>query len=121
MNEITIYGIRNCSTMKKAFDWLDGHGLSYRFHDYKKAGVDADTLQRWFERCEWQTLINKRGTTWRKLSVEQQAVNSPEQAIRLMCDNPSLIKRPVVETGQQFLVGFNEADLLAAFANGEPQ
>lgn len=111
----TIYGIKNCSTMKKAFDWLDAQGTDYVFHDYKKAGIAAETLARWCAAVGWETLVNKRGTTWRKLDPASQAIHGADDAIALMLAHPSLIKRPVVETGDgSLLVGF-DAD---AFATG---
>jgi len=93
----TIHGIKNCDTMKKTFAWFDGAGVAYRFHDYKKAGIDVATLSRWSERLGWEALVNKRGTTWRKLSPAQQAIADTAAAIALMQAQPSLIRRPVVE------------------------
>jgi arsenate reductase len=104
---ITIYGIKNCDTMKKAFAWLDGQKLAYRFHDYKKAGVDRAQLTAWCAKAGWKTMVNTRGTTWRKLTPEQQTVSTQAGAVALMLENPSLIKRPVVEKGAQLLVGFD--------------
>jgi arsenate reductase len=102
----TIYGIKNCDTMKKAFTWLDDHGVAYEFHDYKAAGIDAATLKAWSKQVGWEVLLNTRGTTWRKLTPAQQAGVDETKAIRLMSENPSLIKRPVVESGRTLLVGF---------------
>jgi arsenate reductase len=102
----TIYGIKNCDTMKKAFAWLDGHRVAYEFHDYKAKGIDAAKLKAWSKAVGWETLLNTRGTTWRKLSPAQQANVDEAKAIRLMVENPSLIKRPVLEHGGQILVGF---------------
>jgi len=102
----TIYGIKNCDTMKKAFAWLDDHGVRYEFHDYKVAGIDAAKLKTWSAKAGWEVLLNTRGTTWRKLSPAQQAHMDEAKAIRLMVENPSLIKRPVVENGKAVLVGF---------------
>ncbi|WP_341644840.1 ArsC family reductase [Thauera sp. SDU_THAU2] len=103
-----IYGIKNCDTMKKAFAWLDAAVIAYDFHDYKKSGIDTDTLSRWCGKLGWEALANKRGTTWRKLSPEQQAIASTEDAIALMQANTSLIRRPVVETAAgELLVGFD--------------
>lgn len=104
---ITIYGIKNCTTMKKAFDWCAEHGVDYAFHDYKKSGVSAERLEQWCQVAGWQALVNKRGTTWRKLTPQQQAVDTQAAAIALMQAHPSVIKRPVVETGQQLLIGFD--------------
>lgn len=104
---VTIYGIKNCSTMKKAFDWCDAHGVEFAFHDYKKQGADRKKLVQWCQQVGWQALVNTRGTTWRKLAPEQQAVATQSDAVALMLEYPSLIKRPVVETGTQLLVGFD--------------
>jgi arsenate reductase len=102
----TIFGIKNCDTMKKAFAWLDAHDLRYDFHDYKTAGIDLDRLKSWSKQVGWETLLNTRGTTWRKLSPTQQANLDENKALRLMSENPSLIKRPVLENGKALLVGF---------------
>lgn len=110
MTQVTIFGIRNCSTMKKAFDWFESQGLEFDFHDYKKAGINPQTLQHWLERVEWQDLINKRGTTWRKLTPEQQTVDSAEEAVELMCAHPSLIRRPVIASADHLLIGYNESE-----------
>ncbi len=104
---VTIYGIRNCDTMKKTFAWLDAHGIDYRFHDYKKEGIARTQLTAWCQQAGWRALVNTRGTTWRKLSAEQQAVATQTGAIALMMEQPSLIKRPVLERGAQLLVGFD--------------
>ncbi len=102
----TIYGIKNCDTMKKAFAWLDGHGVRYDFHDYKTAGIDVARLQTWSKQVGWEVLLNTRGTTWRKLSPTQQAHLDESKALKLMSEHPSLIKRPVLENGSALLVGF---------------
>jgi len=104
---VTIYGIKNCSTMKKAFDWCEVHGVEFAFHDYKKQGVDRDRLVLWCQNIGWKSLVNIRGTTWRKLTPEQQDIATQSKAVVLMLEYPSLIKRPVVETGTQLLVGFD--------------
>jgi arsenate reductase len=102
----TIFGIKNCDTMKKAFAWLDDRDVRYQFHDYKSAGIDLPRLKDWSKRVGWETLLNTRGTTWRKLSPAQQANLDENKALRLMSENPSLIKRPVLENGKALLVGF---------------
>ena len=103
----TIYGIRNCDTMKKAFAWLKAHDVAYDFHDYRKAGIDSKRLHDWCKVLGWRTLVNTRGTTWRRLSPEQREVDTQSAAVQLMQDNPSLIRRPVVETDDgHLLVGF---------------
>jgi len=110
---ITIYGIKNCDTMKKARTWLDDHGVAYTFHDYKLAGIDANRLQRWVTKAGWETLLNRSGTTFRNLSDAQKADLTERKAIALMIEQPSLIKRPVLEMGEQLLVGF-KPDIYAA-------
>lgn len=106
---VTIYGIKNCSTMKKAFDWLEGRGIPFQFHDYKKLGITRALLANWADQAGWEKLLNTRGTTWRKLTPEQQAGMNRDKALDLMAGQPSLIKRPVVEHQGQLLVGFDEA------------
>ena len=101
-----IFGIKNCDTMKRAFAWLDEHGVAYTFHDYKTAGIGIEQLRSWSTQTGWETLLNTRGTTWRKLSPDQQANLDEEKALALMAENPSLIKRPVLEHGTSLLVGF---------------
>ena len=111
---ITVYGIANCDTVKKAKAWLDGRGTAYQFHDFKKAGVSADHLQAWAKAVGWEKLLNRQGTTWRKLAPEQQAaVLDSASAIALMQTQPSLIKRPVVAWPHGLIsVGFKEPDWL---------
>jgi Spx/MgsR family transcriptional regulator len=111
----TIYGIKNCDTMKKAFAWLDDHGVRYDFHDYKKAGIDAARLKAWSKQVGWEPLLNTRGTTWRKLSPAQQAKLDEAKALRLMSENPSLIKRPVLQHGNMLMVGFLPEQYSEAF------
>lgn len=106
---LILYGIPNCDTVKKARKWLDAHGVSHEFHDYKKKGIDAATLKIWCNAVGWETLVNKRGTTWRKLDEADKNNLSEKRAIELMIDNTSLIKRPVIRAKGQFLVGFDEA------------
>ncbi len=113
----TLYGIKNCDTMKKALLWCDEHGVTYEFHDYKKAGVDRRRLVAWCKVLGWKTLVNTKGTTFRKLSPEQQNITTQGEAVALMMEFPSLIKRPVVETsGGQLLVGFDPA-LFSSFVS----
>jgi arsenate reductase len=111
----TIYGIKNCDTMKKAFVWLDGHGVSYDFHDYKTAGIDIARLKTWSTQVGWEVLLNTRGTTWRKLSPTQQVNLDESKALKLMSQIPSLIKRPVLENGNALLVGFVPERYIEAF------
>ena len=105
-----IYGIKSCDTMKKTFAWFDGAGVAYDFHDYKKSGIDPATLTRWCAQLGWEALVNKRGSTWRKLTPEQQAIPDTAAAIALMQAQPSLIRRPVVEfAGGELVVGLDPA------------
>ena len=103
---ITIYGIKNCDTMKKARTWLDKHGVDYSFHDYKTAGIDKDRLLRWSKSVGWETLLNKAGTTFRKLPDAEKENLTERKAMALMFAQPSMIKRPVLDTGGKLLVGF---------------
>jgi len=104
----TIYGIRNCDTMKKARAWLDAHGVSYEFHDYKVSGVDRATLEKWARVVGWESLINRAGTTFRKLPDVAKTGLTQAKAMKLMLEQPTMIKRPVLERGRTLLVGFNE-------------
>lgn len=105
---VTIYGIKNCATMKKAFAWCDEHGVDYEFHDYKKSGVPRQHLLAWCRALGWQTLVNTRGTTWRKLDPRAQSIATQSAAVTLMLEHPSVIKRPVIEVGSgSVLVGFD--------------
>ena len=119
---ITIYGIKSCSTMKKAFTKLDELGVSYDFHDYKKQGVDKQSVQRWVASLGIDKVLNKRGTTWRKLTDEQKqaADASVDSAIDLLIENTSMIKRPIVEGEVEnqsiLLCGFDEAEFHKAFS-----
>ncbi len=103
---ITIYGIPNCDTVKKARDWLDRRGVAYRFHDYKKAGIERARLEGWCQELGWETLLNRAGTTFRKLPEADKQGIDEEKAIALMLAQPSLIKRPVLDLGGRRLAGF---------------
>lgn len=103
---ITIYGIKNCDTMKKARAWLDKKGLDYAFHDYKTAGIARDRLEGWATQVGWETLLNRTGTTFRKLPDADKQGLDERKAIALMMGQPSMIKRPVLEAGAKLLVGF---------------
>lgn len=113
---VTIYGIRNCDTMKKARGWLDAHEVAYRFHDYKQDGIDQARLARWCGEAGWETLLNRAGTTFRKLSDTEKADLDGRRAIALMLAQPSLIKRPVVEAGKRIVVGFKPEVYAEVFA-----
>ena len=103
---ITIYGIKNCDTMKKARVWLDSHGVAYSFHDYKAEGIDKARLQRWAKEVGWETLLNRAGTTFRKLDDAAKEGLNESKAIALMLEQPSMIKRPVLDLGSKLVVGF---------------
>ena len=103
---ITIYGIKNCDTMKKARAWLDGHGVAYDFHDYKTAGIAKDKLKQWSDALGWETLLNRAGTTFKKLPDGDKEGLNERKALALMSEQPSMIKRPVLDLGGKLLVGF---------------
>ncbi len=111
-----VYGIKNCDTMKKARAWLEDAGVAYAFHDYKTAGIDKTTLTGWLKSVGWETLLNRAGTTFRKLPGADKENLTEAKAIELMLDQPSMIKRPVVDHGGQLLVGFKPAEFEKAFA-----
>ncbi len=106
----TLYGIPNCDTIKRARKWLDDKNIAYEFHDYKKAGIDRKTLENWCKEFGYETLINKRGTTWRKLDDQLKNNINETSAIKIMQENTSVIKRPVLISDHTKIVGFNEAD-----------
>ena len=103
---VTIYGIKNCDTMKKARAWLDKKGVAYDFHDYKAAGIDRGRLEGWARKVGWEVLLNRAGTTFRKLPDKDKEGLSEAKAIALMMAQPSMIKRPVLEADGNLLVGF---------------
>ena len=113
---ITVFGISNCDTVKKARKWLDAQSVSYEFHDYKKKGIDKATLNDWSSQLGWESLINRRGTTWRKLDDAQKTDLTQSSAIKLMMDNTSLIKRPVVNTNDGLLLGFDASEYEQKFS-----
>lgn len=112
---ITIYGIKACDTMKKARDWLDERGVAYGFHDYKVAGIDRTTLEGWAQMVGWEVLLNRAGTTFRKLPDADRAEMTRDKAISLMLAQPSMIKRPVLDIGGLLLVGFKPERFAEAF------
>ena len=103
----TIYGIKNCDTMKKARAWLDARGVAYDFHDYKSAGIARDKLKGWSDKLGWETLLNRAGTTFKKLPDADKEGITERKALALMLAQPSMIKRPVLELGGKLVVGFN--------------
>ena len=106
----TLYGIKNCDTVKKARSWLDQNNIAYRFHDFRSDGLTPELLQRFAEHLDWSKLLNRSSTSWRQLSTEQQSDLSLEKALQLMLTTPTLIKRPVLDTGDQLILGFSVKD-----------
>jgi arsenate reductase len=107
-----VYGIKNCGTVKKALNWLDENNLSYEFHDYKKQSVSKEKLQEWSRQLGWETLLNRKGTTWRRLEdALKEQVKDEASAIEVLMANTSMIKRPIVEQDDTVVVvGFNEEE-----------
>lgn len=105
--KVTVYGIRNCDTMKKAFAWLDAHRVAYEFHDYKKLGVPAGKLRTWAKQAGWETLANTRGPTWRKIPEKQRADLTESRTLALLEEHTSAIRRPIIEAGGGLIVGFD--------------
>lgn len=106
---VTIYGIRNCDTMRRAFAWLREQGIDYTFHDYKSAGIARDALDRWCDAAGWETLLNRNGTTFRRLPDHAKADLDRDKAIGLMLEHTSLIKRPILELRDALEIGFRPA------------
>ena len=112
---VTIYGIKNCDTMKKARAWLDQRGVTYVFHDYKAAGIERGRLEGWSREVGWETLLNRAGTTFRALPASDKDALTEKKAIALMMAQPSMIKRPVLDVGGRLLVGFKPEQYEGAF------
>lgn len=110
-----LYGIKNCDTVRKARKWLEAHDVPFTFHDFRRDGLDEATLRDWAEAVDWETLLNRRGTTWRKLPEAQRDDIDERKAIQLMLDNPTLIKRPVLVDADWVHVGFSPDDYAALF------
>ena len=115
MTNVTLYGIKNCDTIKKARKWLETDGINYHFHDYKKEGVDKNLLTQWVALHGWEKLLNKRGTTWRKLPEDVKENINEQSAITIMLENTSIIKRPVLDTGNVILIGFSADEYAQQF------
>ena len=111
----TIYGIKNCDTIKKSRTWLEGQGIAYDFHDYKNAGIDAATLRAWVDRLGWETVLNRAGTTFRKLPEADRAGIDADKAVALMQAQPSMIKRPMLVQGDALIAGFRPETYAAVF------
>ncbi|MCK9636585.1 MAG: ArsC family reductase [Methylobacter tundripaludum] len=106
----TLYGIKNCDTVKKARTWLDQNGIAYRFHDFRTDGLTPELLQHFAEHIDWTKLLNRSSTSWRQLSAEQQSDLTQEKAMQLMLETPTLIKRPVLDAGDKLILGFSAKD-----------
>lgn len=119
---ITVYGIKNCDTMKKAFAWLDKHGVAYIFHDYKKSGIAADKLSTWVSRAGgWEHVVNKSGLTFRGLPETVKGSLDDQRAIALMIEKPSMIRRPIIEAdGGKLVIGFSDESFIASFDPSNP-
>jgi arsenate reductase (glutaredoxin) len=115
---VTIYGIKNCDTMKKARAWLDARKVAYAFHDYKAAGIDRATLEHWIKAVGWEVLLNRAGTTFRALPDAKKESLNEKAAIALMLEQPSMIKRPVLEVGAKLFVGFKPEAYAASLGEG---
>jgi arsenate reductase len=115
---VTMFGIPNCDTIKKARTWLDAHGVQFAFHDYRKLGVDADALRGWVDELGWEVLLNRAGTTFRALpDADKQGIDAAK-AIALMLANPAMIKRPVLDLGDRRMVGFRPEAYAELFGDG---
>lgn len=107
-NKIALYGIKNCDTMKKALKWLDNNDVEYQFHDYKKEGADQAIIQSAINQCGWEQVINRRGTTWRKLDDQIKETMDAKKALEIALENASIVKRPLLVKGDQIHLGFKE-------------
>jgi Spx/MgsR family transcriptional regulator len=108
MSSVTLYGIKNCDTVKKARKWLDNHSVPYTFHDFRVDGINKTLVNNFLKQTDIETLINKRGTTWRKLSNKKKEIKNKTQAVELMVENPTIIKRPVLDVKGNYHVGFKD-------------
>jgi len=112
---ITIYGIKNCDTIKKAIKWLNAHDIEYHFHDYREDGIDQTLLTQFLDNIDWEILLNRRGTTWRKLPEDRKHNINKNSAMQVMQEQPAIIKRPVLVSDNTYLVGFKPQDYQALF------
>jgi Spx/MgsR family transcriptional regulator len=112
---ITLYGIKNCDTVKKARKWLETEGIDYQFHDFREDGTSRDQVAGWLQELGWETVVNKRSTTWKGLSADQRDTMDATSALEVILDQPTLIKRPVLDTGNERIIGFKAADYANLF------
>ena len=110
---LTVFGIKQCDTVKKALKWLDTNDVAHQFHDVRKDGLTAEMIQRWIAAFDWEMLVNKRSTTWRNLDTKAKETLGPDNIVSVLLENPTLIKRPIVEGGNKPLIGFKEDDYQA--------
>jgi len=109
MDKVIVYGIPNCGSVKKAISWLEKNNIEFSFHDYKKKGITEEKLIAWIKKSGWEILFNKKGTTWRAMADQyENKVLTEKMALRIMMENTSIIKRPVIEIGKQLIVGYEE-------------
>jgi arsenate reductase (glutaredoxin) len=116
---ITLYGIKNCDTVKRARNWLDSSGINYRFHDFRADGLAPEQLRAWITELGWEALVNKRSTTWKQLDTALREQMDEVSAVDTLLKHPTLIKRPVLDTGKQHFVGFSDA-LYKTITTGTP-
>ena len=103
---ITVFGIKNCDTIKKARNWLTDQGIEYQFHDFRANGIDRDRIETWIQQAGWETVLNRRGTTWRKLDPSIQEATTSDNVAALLAEHPAMIKRPVLENDGVITIGF---------------
>lgn len=113
---LTVFGIPNCDTVKKAQRWLEQQGIDYQFHDFRRDGIDKALVQTWLKQVDWSDLLNQRSRTWRELGDDLKQNLSKDKAIKLMIDNPTIIKRPVIVTGKVCMIGFNKDEYQSQLA-----
>lgn len=111
----TLYGIKNCDTVKKARRWLEQNGVDFQFHDVRIDGITRKQIEQWFSQCDWQNIVNKRSTTWKQLDDNQKTDLDANKALALLLEHPTLIKRPVLATGNTLVVGFKADDYSTLF------
>ena len=112
---ITLYGIKNCDTIKKARNWLTDNGIEYKFHDVRADGIDAASIEQWIEQAGWETVLNRRGTTWRKLESSVQESNNRDNVSALLAEHPAMIKRPVLDIDGRITIGFKAENYQSIF------
>jgi len=112
---ITLYGIKNCDTIKKARNWLTDNGIEYKFHDVRADGIDAASIEQWIEQAGWETVLNRRGTTWRKLESSVQESTNRDNVSALLAEHPAMIKRPVLDIDGRITIGFKAENYQSIF------